>query len=171
MASIGGHKGGIALADLLDIIERHAYRQRCVRSTGRGAKRGLPPDIVTIQAGLQKDGFWFNLKRGMVPEYAIRGKARVEDDEEVLEDLNRLGWIPNFKPGAKSMFAPGKLKKYHKPELLYVGWREVMGNMLKFRLLRESDELEELLGAREYRHILLSRRRWEQAMAVEITAD
>lgn len=172
MLSVGGHKGGLPLSTIVDIVDRHSYRTRHVAWNERGVQKGLPPDVVTLMIGEPKQGFWFNMKRGYVPEYDVRKAAWVEDDSQVLEDLHRLGWIgEGFRPDASSMFHETNLVKTHKPKLLYTGWRSMVRLLIVHHLVRDHPDIEELLGARDYREAILTRQRWDAAKAVDITAD
>lgn len=177
MASMGGHKGGLALTRVLDLVSRHAYKQHHVAWNERGVKAGLPPDVVTLMIGVPGEGFHWNLRRGYMPEYDVRGAARVEDNENILDDLGRLkaagiGHIPGGGvAGTTSMFHHSKLKKTYKGKLEYIGWRSMLVALLTHRRIRESAELESLLGSKDYRNALHRRARWDSSKAVDLTAD
>lgn len=173
MASLGGHKGSIPLTRILDIVDRHAYKQRHVAWNMRGVQAGLPPDVVTVMVGTPDEGFHWNLRRGMVPEENIReASGRIEDNEEILESLKRYGFaMPGWQPDSQSMFGQHNLKKEFRARLLYTGWRGMLRSLLMHRRIRDNTETETLLGSKDYRKTILTRKRWDAAMAIEITAD
>lgn len=170
-ASLGGRKGSLALTELMRIIARNAYQPISAHWNERGAKAGLPPDAVTVMVGRPGQGYHWNLRRGMVPEYLIRSKRKVSYDTQLMNDLDRWGWDPANKPGAITAVIERTYTRTEPGKIRYLGWREMVSMLLKSRRIRESFEIENLLGTRDYRKILLSRRRWEAAMEIEITAD
>jgi hypothetical protein len=158
VASVAGHQGGLPLTRLLDLIDRYAYKPRHVAWNQEGVRLGLPPDAVTVQIGQMDDMAWYNLRRGVIPEYTVRHAAQVEDDEDVLELLDRMGHIPgNNNPNAISAATVDRFKTTHAPKLKYIGWREVLRTMLMMRQIRGSADAERLLGTREYREVMRKR--------------
>ena len=171
MITRGGHKGSIALPRLLDIIDRHSYKQRHVAWNERGVKAGLPPDVVTILIGETKDGYWWNVRKGMIPEHTVRTKGYTIEDSATHDSLMRMGWRPgNDQPGAISTITERALTTRVPAKLVYIGWREILCQIIKHRKIRDCAEAEELLGTFEYRKTLMSRARWEKAINVGIEA-
>lgn len=166
-ATVGGHKGGLELGVLINLIQRTAYRQHHVALNRVGVQKGLPPDVATVQLGTPDDGLWWNLKRGMIPERDVRTAARVEDNEEILEMMHKYGMQPIGRAhalgiskyeGGQSMLNPKAFKKRIPAKLLYVGWRAALRAMLINRGIRGSAEAERLLGTKEYRDVMTRRR-------------
>ena len=165
-ASVGGHIGGLPLTKMLDIIDRYAYKQRHVAWSMVGVRKGLPPDVVTVQIGTPDDGTWWNLKRGMMPEHSVHTKGGVVDNEETLELMDKYGMNPLAKaarqgiakrPGAMSLFNENSFKQTLRPKLLYIGWRSALASMMENRSIRGSAEAEQLLGTKQYREIMIKR--------------
>ena len=166
-ASVGGHKGAMPLSRLLDLIERTAYRERHVAFNRVGVQKGLPPDVATVQIGTPGDGRWWNLKRGMIPEYDIRTKGGVVTDTETEEILDKYGMHPAARAlqygitrheHAQRMAGNHVLHKRVPAKLLYIGWRSTLKSMLAERAIRGSAEAEQLLGTKEYRDVMRHRR-------------
>lgn len=170
-ASLGGRKGSMPLTELLSVVARNAYQPVSAHWNERGAKAGLPPDAVTVMVGRPGQGYHWNLRRGMVPERPIRTQRKVFYDKSMMNMLDRFGWEPAKFPGSQSAVIERSYTRVEPAKLLYLGWREMVMMLLKTRRIRESFEIENLLGTKEYREILNSRRRWEAAMEIEITAD
>lgn len=167
-ASVSGHKGGLPLTELLDMIDRYAYRQRHVAWNRVGVKRGLPPDVATVQLGMPEDGTWWNLKRGMIPEVSVRKSGGVRDNEETLELMHKHGMHPLAQQTAAgyrapdgsrplSLFNERTFKQYLPSKLLYIGWRAALKSMLVNYCVRPNPTAERLLGTKEYRQVMQER--------------
>lgn len=162
-----GHQGGLELGVLVNLLKRTAYRQCHVAYNTVGVQVGLPPEVATVQIGEPEHGLWWNLKKGMIPEFDVRQKAQVVDDTEALMLMDKYGMSPVGKAhalgiakyeGAKSMLNERAFKKRLPAKLLFVGWRSTLRSMIENRAVRGSSEAERLLGRKDYRAAMTTRR-------------
>jgi hypothetical protein len=152
---------------MLDLIHRTAYRERHVAYNRVGVQKGLPPDVATVQIGRPDDGLWWNLKRGVMPEYDVRFPGGVVVDTEMEDILDKYGMHPTARIAqqgitrhASAMKLAGMhvLHKKVAAKLKYIGWRSTLRSMLENRAIRSSAEAERLLGTKEYRDVMTRRR-------------
>ena len=148
-ASVEGRSGeSMPFDDLVRIVDRHAYKYRHIAYNERGVQKGLPPNVATVQMGPLEDGLWWNARVGYIPERTTYMSADFDNYDDVALTLARMG------VSEKWIEAQDWRVRTKKRRPASVGWREVLGGMLRHKCIRPNAEAEEWLGRRDYEKAL-----------------
>lgn len=127
--------------DVFEKLIRDAARKDVgITYTRFGARRGLPPDVVTVQFGDVDDGLWWNVRKGEIPAddvFDITPRAKSD-----YEKMQEAGLISRSKgPSRRMRYRPDTIKR-----LRYLGWRGVLSSMLRADIIRKTSDIEKWLG-------------------------
>lgn len=143
--------GAIPLTEIVEMVERYAYKQVHVAYNALGAKIGLKGQ-ATVQVGPIEDGHWWNLRVGHVPEFTTWQAAEVEDYEDLADFFLSLGMTDQEAQDRTWKI----VQRGRRPR--YFGWRSVLFNMLKRRVVRPNPMIEKWLGPEMYERAMQQRK-------------
>lgn len=127
------------------LLRTYATKDVSFHYEKEGAYRGLPPDVLTVMFGDVKDGLWFNVRKGEIPEETqieYRPRPLSEYDRAVLAGaIRRVGG--RQRPINTN---PIKVPKH-------LGWRALLLMIGGKGLLRPNQELRDWLGDSMYNEI------------------
>ena len=144
MVTAGGKHEPMPFTMLVDMIERHSYRQHHIAYSARGVKIGLPPDVVTIMFGEFEDMVFYNCRKGYVPEKKIVAVKEVCEFEDMAEIFDAMG-MPDAEIERQMRKHTKKIRRVQTN-----GWRDLLRRMISESAVRPNEIAEEWLGSRDY---------------------